>query len=129
MSSEAVVQQQVRLALARMGALVYRNNSGAYMDDNGRMVRYGLGNDSAQLNAVMKSPDLICVIPVVVQPHHVGRTFGLLGAVECKPTGWHMTPGDKRALAQQKFIDIVKSAGGVGGIVSDPAQIYGIVSV
>jgi hypothetical protein len=127
MSSEAVVQQQVRLALARMGALMYRNNSGAFTDENGRHVRFGLGNDSAQLNAVVKSSDLIGLVPVTITPDMVGKTIGVFTAIECKRPGWHMTPGDKRACAQEKFITLVKDAGGFGGFATDPQDLNRIL--
>jgi len=133
MSSESVVQQQVRLQLARMGAQMYRNNSGAGMivDDYGneRMVRWGLANDSKKLNEQIKSSDLIGAVPVVIQPHHVGRTLGVFTALECKPSGWHQVPSDKRAVAQAKFITIIKNVGGFAGFVTDPNDIYGIIQL
>jgi len=127
MSSEAVVQQQVQLAMARLGAQVWRNNSGACTDDTGRLIRYGLGNSSAALNAVVKSSDLICVMPVTIQPHHVGRTVGVFTALEVKRPGWHLTPGDKRGQAQKRFLDIVQGVGGMAGFVTDPADLANIL--
>ena len=127
MSSEAVVQQQVRLAMARLGAQTWRNNSGACTDDTGRLVRYGLGNDSAALNAAIKSADLIGITPVTVQPHHVGRTVGVFTALEVKRPGWHLTPGDKRGQAQKRFLDIVAGVGGMAGFVTDPADLANIL--
>ena len=94
MSNEAVVQQQVQLAMARLGAQIWRNNSGACTDDTGRLIRYGLGNSSAALNAAIKSSDLIGITPVQIQPYHVGQTFGVFTAIEVKKPGWHLTPGD-----------------------------------
>jgi len=123
MSNEAVVQQQVRLAMARMGAQLWRNNCGACVDDTGRLVRYGLCNDSAQMNAVIKSSDLIGGTPVLIGPEHVGKYVAVLTAIECKKSGWHLTPGDKRGQAQQRFIDIVRGIGGIGGFASDVAQL------
>lgn len=118
MSSEAVVQQQVRLTMARIGALMWRNNSGAYQDESGRWVRYGLCNDSKQMNDRIKSSDLIGPTPLLIEPRHVGQTVGVFTALECKPTGWHLTPGDKRGQAQQRFIDLVVGIGGFGGFVT-----------
>ena len=129
MNSEAAVQTHTRLEMARMGALVWRNNSGACMDQTGRMIRYGLGNDSAQLNRAIKSSDLIGVVPVKITPDMVGQTLGVFAAVECKKPGWHLTPGDQRGQAQDKFIQLVRSVGGVGGFVSDPAQVHEVVRV
>lgn len=124
---ESAVQQRVRLELARMGALAYRNNVGACEDKQGRIIRYGLCNESAQMNRALKSSDLIGVTPVLIQPHHVGRTLGVFTAIECKHSNWHMTPGDARAQAQQRFIDLIRSVGGIGGFVTDPAQVRELV--
>lgn len=126
---EAAVQQRVQLELARRGALVYRNNVGACVDETGRMIRYGLANDSAQMNKVLKSSDLIGVVPVLIGPQHVGRTLGVFAAVEVKHPGWHLTPGDSRAHAQAKFIELVRSVGGIGGFVNDPAQVEALIHV
>ena len=124
---ESAVQQRTRLELARLGALVYRNNVGACEDKQGRIIRYGLCNESAQMNRSLKSSDLIGVTPVLIQPHHVGRTLGVFTAIECKHSDWHMTPSDARAQAQQRFIDLIRSVGGIGGFVTDPAQVRSLV--
>lgn len=126
--SESVAQQQIRLTLARIGAQAWRNNSGACTDESGRLIRYGLANESAQLNAVVKSSDIISVVPVTITPEMVGRTVGVFTAIECKRPGWHLTPGDKRGQAQQKFIDIVVSAGGMGGFATGPDDVSAIIS-
>lgn len=123
MSNEAVVQQQVRLAMARAGAQLWRNNSGACTDDTGRLIRYGLGNDSAQLNAVVKSSDLIGATPITITPEMVGMTIGVFTALECKKPGWHLTPGDQRGQAQKRYIDLVRGVGGLGGFVTDVSDL------
>ena len=127
MSNEAVVQQQVRLAMARLGAQVWRNQSGAMEDKTGRIVRFGLSNDSAALNAAIKSADLVGITPMTVQAHHVGRTVGVFTAIEVKRPGWHLTPGDKRGQAQKRFLDIVVGVGGMAGFVTDPADLANIL--
>ncbi len=126
-SNEAVAQQQIRLALARIGAQVWRNNVGACTDDTGRVIRYGLCNDSAQMNAQIKSSDLIGGVPITIQPHHVGQTFAILTAIECKRPGWHLTPGDKRGQAQKRFIDLVVGIGGFAGFATGPDDLAGIL--
>lgn len=128
MSSEAVVQQQVRLTMARLGALMYRNNSGAYQDESGRWVRYGLCNDSKQMNERIKSSDLIGPTPLLIEPRHVGQTIGVFTALECKPSGWHLTPGDKRGQAQKRFIDLVVGIGGFAGFVTGPDDLARILT-
>lgn len=120
---ESAVQTHTRLELARAGALVWRNNVGACEDKTGRIIRYGLCNESAQMNRALKSSDLIGVMPVTIRPEHVGRTFGVFIGAECKHSGWHLTPGDERAQAQLRFLELVKGVGGIAGFISDPSQV------
>ena len=115
MTREATGQNAVRLRAAALGCALWRNNSGSLLDKDGRMVRFGLGNDSAALNAVWKSSDLIGIVPVTIRPEHVGLTFGVFAAIEMKAPGWHLTPGDARGQAQSRFIEQVRSLGGIGG--------------
>lgn len=115
-SSEAAVQARVRLAAARVGVHLWRNNSGAATDASGRLVRYGLANDSARINAVLKSPDLIGL-----------DRFGRFVAVECKRAGWQYS-GTEREQAQAKFMTIVRSAGGAAGFVQSEGDFHAIVS-
>lgn len=128
MSSEAVIQQQVRLAFASVGPM-FRNNVGACEDKTGRQIRYGLGNDSVQLNREIKSSDLIGITPVTAYLATAGRwvTLGVFTALEVKSSTWHMTPGDERAMAQAKFHAIVREAGGFAGFVTDPVDINSII--
>ena len=140
MASEAAVQQHVRVEHCKAtNGQIWRNNVGACTDDTGRMIRYGLGNDSAQLNAEIKSSDLIGITPTLITPDMVGYWLGVFTAYEVKPSGWRMpTPiagrafkdqpdATKRALAQQRFHDIVRAACGYAGFVTDPRDIYGII--
>lgn len=128
MSSEIVVQQQTRLAFAPIGPL-WRNNSGALKDETGRLVRYGLGNDSAQINAVIKSSDLIGITPVTayLASARAWCVLGVFTALEVKPSDWHQVPSDDRATAQAKFHAIVREAGGYAGFVTDPRDVHSII--
>lgn len=128
MSSETVVQQRTRLAFADVGPM-WRNNVGACEDATGRLIRYGLGNDSAQLNKEIKSSDLIGITPVTVWMHSAQTwvTLGVFTALEIKASGWRQTPGDERAAAQVKFHQIVRDAGGFAGFVTQPDQIHSII--
>lgn len=109
--SEARVQSLLRLEAARLGFSLWRNNSGSFIDKTGRSVRVGLGNDSANLNAIWKSADLIGIGP-----------SGKFVAVEVKKPGWRLTPGDKRAQAQARFLATVEDLGGLGMFCTDPDQ-------
>jgi hypothetical protein len=128
MANEASVQQRTRIehCQATTGQ-IWRNNTGVFFNEAGQPVRCGLANESKAENAEIKSSDLIGITPVLILPHMVGYSLGVFTAYEIKAPGWHLTPGDKRGLAQQRFHDIVRAACGFAGFVSDPRDIYGII--
>lgn len=109
--SEAWAQSVVRLEASEKGLKLFRNNSGALKDKGGRLVRFGLGNDSAEINDVIKSGDLIGIRPLLIQPHHVGHTFGQFVSREIKPPGWQYT-GQGREAAQLAWANLINSCGG-----------------
>lgn len=117
MTTEAQVQAAIRLESMRRNQPLWRNNSGACTDDVGRLIRYGLGNDSAKLNAVWKSSDLIGITPVRIGFEHVGRTFGVFTAIEVKKPGWK-APSNDRERAQSRFLENVGQLGGFGGFAA-----------
>lgn len=97
--SEAWAQQQVRFKAGELGAgVLWRNNVGStpaqsshqcpacrheYVE-NHTPLRYGIANDSAQMNKMFASSDLIGIRQYTVQPQDVGRVLGLFWAVEVK---------------------------------------------
>lgn len=109
--SEAAVQTAVRLEASRVGARLWRQNVGACKDDTGRMIRYGLCNDSAALNKRIKSSDLVGIRPVTITPDMVGHTIGQFIAREIKKPSWYYTGAD-REKAQLAFGELVISLGG-----------------
>lgn len=115
--SEAGVMQRRRIVAAQRGARLWRNNVGACEDSTGRMIRYGLGNDSKQVNEVMKTSDLIGVTTVTCP---CGHRYGVFTAEECKAPGWVFRQSDKRAAAQQNFLQLVTAMGGIGRFITDP---------
>lgn len=118
MTSESRTQSLCRLRAASSGHKLLRNNSGALPDSSGRIIRYGLGNDSSAINSVYKSPDLIGWTTVTVQPHHVGKRVAIFTAIECKGSDWRGTPRNDRERAQAAFLQDVVGSGGVAGFVS-----------
>jgi len=109
--SEAAIQNVVRLDAAKAGIICWRNNVGALPDASGRWVRYGLCNDTKQLNDNIKSGDLIGIKPTIITPQLVGHTIGVFWSREVKKYGWKFT-GTKHELAQQKWAQRIISLGG-----------------
>ena len=120
--NEKYIQQAVRLEASQKGCRLWRNNSGVAFNKNGQPVRFGLGNESAKLNAEFKSADLIGIRPVIVRPEHVGRVFGVFLAREVKHGFWKFR-GTKREKAQQNFLELVISLGGDAGFTTGPGTI------
>lgn len=133
--SESAVQADIRLAASRdYRAPLWRNNNGAAQmvnpkrpQDPPRHVRFGLGNDSERVNKSWKSSDLIGITPVQVTAAHVGQVLGVFTAVEVKMPGWHLTPGDGRAQAQNNFMTAVHTFGGFAGFAQSVDDLRRII--
>lgn len=105
MKSESEVQQLILLEAPKYGCVLMRNNSGSFVDKDGRHVRFGLNNLSQSQNKKIKSSDLI------------GLYRGRFIAVEVKREGW-VYKGDERELAQLAFINWIRSHDGIAGFCS-----------
>jgi len=109
MTAETDVSARIRIEGAKRGVILWRNNSGAFEDKGGRWIRYGLANESAAVNAILKSSDLVGVatgwwwgFPAI---------SGVWVAVESKKPGW-IYKGQGREPAQKNYIELVKKYGG-----------------
>lgn len=109
--SEAAVQSQVRLEASRKGGRLWRNNVGAGYAEDGSFMRWGLANDSAQVNKVIKSADLIGLRPVLIKQQHVGLVLGQFVSREVKAAGWRYS-GTDREVAQLNWATLVNTLGG-----------------
>lgn len=127
MTAETAIASQVSHAAAYQGLQLWRNNVGVFTDERGIPVRYGLANDSAQMNRVIKSSDLIGITPVLITPQHVGLVVGVFTALETKKSAWHFSEKDERAVAQRKFHEIVRQVGGYAGFCQSPADMMRII--
>lgn len=114
--NETELTKRIRLQYADLGCLLWRNNVGACEDKTGRIIRYGLANESSQMNSQIKSSDLIGLHPVRVTPQMVGSVIGQFIALECKRPDWQWK-GTEREIAQLKFIELVRSKGGYADFV------------
>lgn len=121
--SEASAQQLVRLEAPKHGVTLWRNNNGACYDQDGRLVRYGLANESKSMSDKIKSSDLIGATPVIIQPSDVGKRLAIFTSFEMKKPGW-VFKGTKRELAQKKWIDLILSLGGIAQFATGPGDIW-----
>lgn len=111
--SEAGVQSAVRLRASEWGGRLWRNNVGVLFDAEGVPLRFGLANTSKRENTLLKSSDLIGLVPY----RGNGELRALFTAIECKPAGW-VYKGSKREEAQLRFIKLVQVAGGIAGFAT-----------
>lgn len=128
MRSEAEIQQLIQIEGPHHHCILMRNNSGALKDQQGRVVRFGLGNVSAKHSENIKSSDLIGITTIVVTQDMVGKSLGIFTAVEVKAEDYSFSANDKREKAQRNFIDWVLSRGGIAGFaksVDDFKRILG----
>lgn len=118
-AGESRQQSLIRLDCARQGMTLFRNNVGALKNEDGRLVRYGLANDSAAFNKVIKSSDLIGWREILIRSEHVGQRVAQFASIEAKEAGWHYT-GTEREAAQLKWIEQVNKAGGYARFANAP---------
>lgn len=99
-SHEAKVQNAIRLTLGRGLVRLFRNNTGALKDQQGRLVTFGLCKGSS---------DLIGWRSVTVTPDMVGQKLAVFVAIEVKDKG-------RPTQEQLAFVKTVRDAGGLAGI-------------
>lgn len=113
--SEGGVAQRTRLIAPDNSGVLWRNNVGQLLDARGIPIRYGLCNSSKKVNKEIKSSDLIGITRV----EWYGRVFGVFTAIETKAPKWTYK-GNERETAQLKYINIVRSFGGIGTFAASP---------
>jgi len=112
MMSESAIQQRIKLSESQKGNRLWRNNNGACEDKNGRTIRYGLGNESAQIIKLFKSSDLIGITPHIITQEDIGRLVGIFTSIEVKKEGWVYT-GTSREIAQLNWLNLITKLGGI----------------
>jgi len=120
--SEAAVSSRVRLRASKKGIILWRNNVGVAIAENGVPVRYGLANESKKINRVLKSSDFIGISPYKVQVEDVGRILGIFTAYEVKKTKWAYT-ATAHEVAQLNFITLVNSKGGYAKFINNENKV------
>jgi len=89
------------IMIAPNGCRLWRNNTGAIKDADGRLVRFGLCKGSS---------DIIGITPITITADMVGTRVGIFTAIEVK------TPKGKPTEEQINFIQRVKDLGGFAGV-------------
>lgn len=111
MISESELISLIELEASRKGARIWRNNVGATYTADGSFIRYGLANNSAQINKYIKSADLIGIKPVRITQEMVGTIIGQFISREVKNSNWKYR-GSEREIAQLRWIELINALGG-----------------
>ena len=115
--TESKITKIIRTEASDRGIVLWRNNVGACYTAKGGFIRYGLANESKEINEKFKSSDLIGIKPIVITEEMVDSTIGQFVAIEVKKQGWtySATPREK---AQAKFLLFVTEHGGMAKFMS-----------
>ncbi len=98
---EHEIQQRIRLACGHGPVRLWRNNSGALVDQQGRLVRFGLAKGSS---------DLIGLRSLEITPDLVGQRIAQFVALEIKTARGVVSP------EQRAFLQLVEQLGGLAAI-------------
>lgn len=113
MTSESDVQRDIQIEAPKVGARLLRNNIGAYQDDTGRWVHYGVGGKGGS--------DLLGWTQIKVTPEMVGSTIAVMTACEVKGPEWRPPKSGKqfeRWKLQKQFVAAINQAGGIATVAS-----------
>lgn len=138
-SIETNISQNCKVEASKRGARVFRNNRGLFLTIDAIVVieraikSFGLKGvidvlKSGRLRKVragLEAPgasDLIGWQTVTITPEMVGKNVALFVAAEVKQ------PGKYASAEQKNFIQNVKQAGGIAGIVHSPEEMAALVS-
>ena len=114
--SEHEIQQRIRLGCGRGPVRLWRNNTGALVDQQGRFVRFGLCKGSS---------DLIGLRSLEITPELLGRRIAQFVALEVK------TPHGTVSPEQRAFLRLVEQLGGMAAVcrsVDEAEQVLAVVA-
>jgi hypothetical protein len=112
--SEHEIQQRIRLACGRGAVRLWRNNTGALVDQQGRFVRFGLCKGSS---------DLIGLRSLEITPELVGKRLAQFVALEIK------APQGVASPEQQAFLRLVQELGGVAAVCRSIQQAQAVLGL
>jgi len=113
-SSEHEIQQRIRLACGRGAVRLWRNNTGALVDQQGRFVRFGLCKGSS---------DLIGLRSLEITPEMVGQRVAQFVALEVK------TASGVVSSEQRAFLQLVQQLGGVAAVCRSIEQAQAVLDL
>jgi len=112
--SEHEIQQRIRLACGRGTVRLWRNNTGALVDQQGRFVRFGLCKGSS---------DLIGLRSLEITPEMVGQRVAQFVALEVK------TASGVVSSEQRAFLQLVQQLGGVAAVCRSIEQAQAVLDL
>jgi hypothetical protein len=112
--SEHEIQQRIRLACGRGGVRLWRNNTGALVDQQGRFMRFGLCKGSS---------DLIGLRSLEITPELVGQRIAQFVAMEIKTGSGTVSP------EQRAFLQLVQQQGGLAGVCRSIAEAQAVLDL
>jgi hypothetical protein len=112
--SEHEIQQRIRLVCGRGRVRLWRNNTGALVDQQGRFVRFGLCKGSS---------DLIGLRSLEITPELVGRRIAQFVALEIKTGSGTVSP------EQRAFLQLVQQLGSLGGVCRSIAEAQAVLDL
>lgn len=127
---EQLAQDDVELAAPSCDCRLLRNNNGSLKNDEGRWVRFGLGNISKRVSEKSKSSDLIGITVVEITPEMVGKKVGIFTAIEVKPVGFKVKETyhkNSREFAQENFNQFVRNHFGFSGFATSGDDLRHII--
>jgi len=104
------------------------------VDETGRMIRFGLGNDGSKASKMLKFGDLIGITPLIITPEMVGQTIGVFTNLEVKPDGdmqKTLSAACKQGTRehyQWKTCEMVKRLGGFAGFVTNKNDVEHVLT-
>lgn len=113
--SEGRLGRLIQIAATKLGARLFRNNCGALKDARGQWIRFGVANPGGS--------DFIGWVPVKISQDMVGKVLPIFTAVEIK------TVSGKPTQEQTAFIEAIKKAGGIAGIVRSVSDLEKLLGV
>lgn len=120
---EAKILADVREALSGPRVVLMRNNSGAFKDEHGNFITYGVGSCWHVVNGKRKwggGSDTIGFVDTLITPEMVGSLVPVFTAIEIKDRG-------QLTEQQAKFLTMCRSHRCLAGIARSVADAITII--